>query len=40
MVWPGRLFKRGFWEGDKDQLMEVEMLDARHPLPSQDVGQR
>ena len=33
MVWPGRLFERGFWDGGEGQLMEVEMLDARDPLP-------
>lgn len=32
MVWPGQLFERGFWEGDKDQLMGMETLDARHPF--------
>ena len=33
MVWPGRLFERGFWDGGENQLMEMEMLDARNPLP-------
>jgi hypothetical protein len=33
MVWPGRLFERGFWDGGEGQLMEMEMLDARDPLP-------
>ena len=33
MVWPGRLFERGFWDGVKGQLMEMEMLDACDPLP-------
>ena len=28
MVWHGRLFERGFWDGNEDQLMEMEMLDA------------
>jgi hypothetical protein len=32
MVWPGRLFERGFWDGGEGQLMEMEMLDARDPL--------
>jgi hypothetical protein len=29
MVWPGRLFERGFWDGGDGHLMEMEMLDAR-----------
>ena len=30
MAWHGRLFERGFWDGKEDQLMEMEMLDARN----------
>jgi len=30
---PGQLFERGFWDGSRGQLMEVEILDARNPLP-------
>jgi len=30
MSWHGRLFERGFWDGNEDQLMEMEMLDARN----------
>jgi protein SMG6 len=30
MAWHGRLFERGFWDGNEDQLMEMEMLDARN----------
>jgi hypothetical protein len=33
MVWPGRPFERRFWDGSEGQLMEMEMLDARDPLP-------
>ena len=33
MVWPGRLLEHGFWDGSEGQLMELEMLDVRHPLP-------
>ena len=29
MVWPGRLFERGFWDCGEGHLMEMEMLDAR-----------
>jgi hypothetical protein len=29
MAWHGRLFERGFWDGNDDQLMEMEMLEAR-----------
>ena len=28
MAWYGRLFERGYWDGNDDQLMEMEMLDA------------
>jgi protein SMG6 len=30
MAWHGRLFKCGFWDSNEDQLMEMEMLDARN----------
>jgi hypothetical protein len=30
-AWHGRLFERGYWESNDDQLMEMEMLDARIP---------
>lgn len=33
MVWSGRLFERGFWDGGEGQLMEMEILDARDLLP-------
>jgi protein SMG6 len=29
MLWPGRLFERGFWDCGEGHLMEMEMLDAR-----------
>ena len=29
MVWPGRLFARGFWDGGGGQPMEVEILNAQ-----------
>ena len=28
MSWHGRLFERGFWDGNEDQLIEMDMLDA------------
>jgi len=28
MAWHGRLFERGFWDGNEEQLMEMDMLDA------------
>ena len=28
MAWYGRLFERGYWDGNDDQLMEMEMLDG------------
>jgi hypothetical protein len=32
MAWHGRrLFERGYWDDNDDQLMEMEMLDARTP---------
>ena len=34
MAWHGRLFERGFWDGNDDQLMEMEMLDA-HNSPAE-----
>src|SRR5258708_11237295 len=37
MVWHSRLFERGFWDGNEDQLMEMEMLDARN-LPAEADG--
>jgi protein SMG6 len=37
MVWHVRLFERGFWDGNEDQLMEMEMLDA-HNLPAEADG--
>jgi protein SMG6 len=30
MAWHGHLFERGFWDGNEEQLMEMEMLDARN----------
>jgi protein SMG6 len=38
MVWPGRLFERGFWDCGEDHLMEMEMLDARDS-PSEASGE-
>ena len=38
MVWPGRLFERGFWDGGEGHLMEMEMLDARDSEASVDDG--
>jgi len=35
-VWGGVVdgfFEHGFWDGGKGQLIEVEMLDPRYPLP-------
>jgi hypothetical protein len=31
MAWHGRLFQRGYWDGNDDQQMEMEMLDAHCP---------
>ena len=31
MSWHGRLFERGYWDGNDDQQMEMEMLDAHCP---------
>ncbi len=36
MAWHGRVFERGFWDGNEDQLMEMEMLDARNPPAAMD----
>ena len=33
VVWPERPFERRFWDGSEGQLMEMEMLDVRDPLP-------
>jgi hypothetical protein len=38
MAWHGRLFERGYWDGNDDQLMEMEMLDARNPQTEASDG--
>ena len=35
MAWYGRLFERGYWDGNDDLLMEMEMLDACN-APAED----
>ncbi len=36
MAWHRHVFKHGFWDGNEDQLMEMEMLDARNPPATMD----